>query len=166
MLSYSEKLRDPRWLSRRQHILQRADFRCEECDEPTRGLHVHHKLYRSGAEPWEYGDDELVALCSGCHADRHDADRVIREAIGHAKLDFVTRIHLALIVLGFCAATSKESERRCRKLAGSISEAACGSYFFICGFTAAKGDPRMKNPLRIDDSALATLISDLMQGRP
>jgi hypothetical protein len=158
MASYSEKLRDPRWLRRRREILQRAQGLCEECFVEGAALQVHHKSYRRGAEPWEYADDDLIALCGGCHADRHEIERIIKEASGHAELDDSMRIRLALMVLGFCATSSKASEDRCVDLSRQISEAAEASYWFICGFTAAKGDPRMREPIYLDQSELARWI--------
>lgn len=151
LLSYSEKLRDPRWQERRRVILDRADFSCEECGAEDIALHVHHKAYRRGAEPWEYEDDELIALCEGCHADRHEIYAIVHEALGRWDYDFVRRNHLALLVLGFCAAGSKEAEVRCMAIADRISDYGSGSSFFICGFSAGKGYPRHdpeQNPAR------------------
>lgn len=69
-LTYSEKLLDPRWQRKRLEVLERADFRCESCGSATETLHVHHKLYRRGAEPWEYdAATELASLCSTCHGE-------------------------------------------------------------------------------------------------
>jgi hypothetical protein len=75
--SYFELLKDPRWQRRRLEILQRSDFSCENCESADKTLHVHHKLYRKGAMPWDYSDDELQALCEDCHA----AEHVIREEL-------------------------------------------------------------------------------------
>jgi hypothetical protein len=67
MISYSERLKSPHWQRRRLEILSRANFRCEMCESTEKTLHVHHKLYRKGAMPWEYEDHELQALCADCH---------------------------------------------------------------------------------------------------
>jgi hypothetical protein len=162
MTSYAEKLRDPRWRERRLEILERAQFRCEECGEEAVTLHVHHKVYRRGAEPWEYFDHELIALCEGCHADRHAIESVIREALGYAGLHDISRMHLALMVLGFCAAASKESENRCVELADRISDHGYGSYWFICGYTAATGDPRMHKPKHLLRDDLDRWIHEML----
>ena len=34
-------------------------------------LHVHHKLYIENREPWQYKDENLITLCSDCHAEIH-----------------------------------------------------------------------------------------------
>lgn len=69
---YRGQLRDPRWQRRRLEIMQRADFSCEECSSKTRTLHVHHKIYRTGAMPWEYTDAELACICEDCHSAEHE----------------------------------------------------------------------------------------------
>jgi hypothetical protein len=35
------------------------------------GLNIHHKLYRSNSEPWDYSIDELQTLCNKCHSIVH-----------------------------------------------------------------------------------------------
>lgn len=78
--SYFELLKDPRWQRKRLEILNRSDFACENCQSTDKTLHVHHKLYRKGAMPWEYEDHELQALCENCHEDQH-AVRAALDAI-------------------------------------------------------------------------------------
>jgi 5-methylcytosine-specific restriction endonuclease McrA len=66
--TYSEKLRDPRWQKKRLLILDRDEWCCQQCFDGDSTLHVHHRRYRTGAEPWEYEDADLVTLCETCHA--------------------------------------------------------------------------------------------------
>lgn len=66
-MTYSEKLLDPRWQRRRLEILSRDDFTCRHCESKTRTLHVHHRYYITGREPWEYPDVALETLCTDCH---------------------------------------------------------------------------------------------------
>jgi hypothetical protein len=63
-VTYSEKLRDPRWQKRRLEIFQRDGFACVGCGS-TRELHCHHILY--SGEPWESEAKDLQTLCSTCH---------------------------------------------------------------------------------------------------
>lgn len=65
--SYLAKLRDPRWQKRRLQILQRDEWTCQKCQETTETLHVHHRRYIRGRDPWEYEDSLLVTLCAPCH---------------------------------------------------------------------------------------------------
>jgi hypothetical protein len=65
--TYSEKLKDPRWQKKRLEILQRDNWTCISCGGAKNTLHVHHKYYTYGNEPWEYSNDVLVTLCEHCH---------------------------------------------------------------------------------------------------
>ncbi len=69
--SYKALLRDPRWQRKRLEVMQRAHFRCERCGNPNLTLNVHHQVYRSGAKPWEYADQELECICEACHQLEH-----------------------------------------------------------------------------------------------
>lgn len=72
-MTYAEKLRDPRWQKRRLEILSRDNFTCQICGATDKTLHVHHKYYENGCEPW---DDDLViglvTLCEDCHESESD----------------------------------------------------------------------------------------------
>lgn len=69
--TYAEKLKDPRWQKKRLEIMQRDDFKCTQCNSSKKTLHVHHRFYLKGSEPWEYENDALRTLCEQCHAIRH-----------------------------------------------------------------------------------------------
>ena len=51
--------------------MQRDNFTCVNCGDTENQLHVHHKLYISGNDPWEYTDEQLITLCSKCHKLEH-----------------------------------------------------------------------------------------------
>ena len=65
--SYYEKLRDPRWQRKRLEVLERDGWACQLCDENTKTLNVHHRLYEKGRDPWDYPVETLVTLCEDCH---------------------------------------------------------------------------------------------------
>jgi hypothetical protein len=71
MATYSEKLKHPLWQKKRLEILQRDDFRCQICFDNETTLHVHHKRYTKGAQPWEYDDCDLATVCQNCHPEAH-----------------------------------------------------------------------------------------------
>lgn len=71
MSNYATLLRDPRWQRRRLEMLEKAGFKCEQCDCACIELHVHHKKYIAGRNPWEYSDSELIVLCKDCHEVAH-----------------------------------------------------------------------------------------------
>ena len=41
------------------------------------GLHVHHKYYVAGKNPWEYPVDALVTLCWHCHEEQHKGAKIM-----------------------------------------------------------------------------------------
>lgn len=67
MKTYGEKLRDPRWQRKRLEILTRDNFTCQMCKSTESELHVHHRSYESGRDPWDYKGNHYVTLCDACH---------------------------------------------------------------------------------------------------
>lgn len=65
--NYSKKLQDPRWQQKRLRVLERDNFSCKLCGSAKTTLDVHHHLYESGKDPWEYNDDVLDTYCRKCH---------------------------------------------------------------------------------------------------
>lgn len=70
-MSYSEKLKDPRWQKKRLQILARDKFTCINCGDDKNTLHVHHAMYL-GKNPWETPDECLDTLCEHCHEFEHE----------------------------------------------------------------------------------------------
>lgn len=62
---YAEKLRDPRWIKKRDELKVLANHTCNSCGATDKTLHVHHPFYKKEVEPWEY--ENLVVLCEDCH---------------------------------------------------------------------------------------------------
>lgn len=69
---YSEKLRNPKWQKKRLEILEAAGWKCQACDAEDNTLAVHHLIYLSGHEPWDYPNDHLECLCEDCHSFREE----------------------------------------------------------------------------------------------
>lgn len=68
---YFQKLLDPRWQKKRLEVLESAEWMCESCMDDSSTLHVHHKQYFNGREPWEYEAAQLAVLCAECHENSH-----------------------------------------------------------------------------------------------
>lgn len=64
---YQKKLLDPRWQRKRLEILNRDGFKCVECHSEYKTLHVHHKNYTFGLDPWDYPDTNFITFCEDCH---------------------------------------------------------------------------------------------------
>lgn len=71
-LTYSDKLKDPRWQKKRLQIFERDHWTCQWCFGTTKTLAVHHKVYKSKIEPWDYEDSELLTVCEDCHQYDYD----------------------------------------------------------------------------------------------
>jgi hypothetical protein len=78
-MTYSEKLKDPRWQKKRLEILSRDGFACQRCYDDESTLHVHHRRYIPGRDPWDYPPEMLVTLCAKCHDDETE---MLEESIG------------------------------------------------------------------------------------
>jgi hypothetical protein len=87
MATYFEKLKDPRWQKKRLEALQIADFHCQMCGDGTSTLHVHHKQYFKGRDPWEYDAMQLAVLCEDCHAAHHAEDDELHLVGSYLPLD-------------------------------------------------------------------------------
>jgi len=62
-----KKYKDPRWQKMRLKILERDGWCCQRCFDNKSTLHIHHRFYLKGREPWEYPSSALIALCEECH---------------------------------------------------------------------------------------------------
>lgn len=66
-MTYSEKLKDPRWQKKRLEILNRDEFTCQMCLDKESTLHVHHGYYEKNYNPWDYDSNTLHTVCENCH---------------------------------------------------------------------------------------------------
>ena len=66
-MTYSDKLKDPRWQKIRLEILARDEWKCASCEDSENTLHVHHIVYKKGNNPWDCDDIDLITLCKYCH---------------------------------------------------------------------------------------------------
>ena len=73
-ISYSEKLKNPKWQKKRLEILERDLWSCQGCYDTKSTLHVHHCYYKSGLDPWKYSNESLVTLCESCHKKESQSD--------------------------------------------------------------------------------------------
>lgn len=79
-MTYSEKLKDPRWQKKRLEVMERDGFKCRDCESTRKMLHVHHCGYR-GKNPWEAPLGLLLTLCVDCHENRQALERETRDKL-------------------------------------------------------------------------------------
>ena len=66
-MTYSDKLKDPRWQKKRLKILERDNWACVLCSDHESTLNVHHVEYNFKKDPWDYDNKYLWTLCNKCH---------------------------------------------------------------------------------------------------
>jgi hypothetical protein len=64
-MSYSDKLKSPKWQKKRLEVLNRDNFTCCKCGDTETELQVHHLKYTG--EPHEAPMEDLETLCKHCH---------------------------------------------------------------------------------------------------
>ena len=74
-MTYSDKLKDPRWQKKRLEILQRDNFTCRICKDIDSTLHVHHITYNGN--PFDADENDLITLCDKCHKTEHDLHQIM-----------------------------------------------------------------------------------------
>lgn len=70
-MAYETWLKRKEWQEKKIRVLIRDNNKCQcsTCKTPHLLLEVHHIEYLSyDLKPWEYPDDMLISLCSGCHS--------------------------------------------------------------------------------------------------
>lgn len=81
-MTYTEQLKDPRWLEVRVKILRRDGFTCVCCNESGKRMNVHHGVYFKDRMAWEYESKYLHTVCEDCHNLAHDFIDSINKRIG------------------------------------------------------------------------------------
>jgi len=108
-LTYSEKLKDPRWQKKRLEILERDGWACQECGAKDKTLFVHHGYYETGKEPWEYENETLHSLCEPCHNDGDDLRREVAKSVAHLPVRNMLNLWTALSFLIELSDSKQES---------------------------------------------------------
>lgn len=102
--TYFEKLKDPRWQKKRLEALEAAQWTCASCADKDSTLHVHHRQYFKGREPWEYEVGQLEVLCEDCHLLHHEQvepDPLLLAASFVPSHGYLNRDAAASLVAGF-----------------------------------------------------------------
>lgn len=124
-MTYSEKLKDPRWAAFRQHAIEFYGCECSNCSGNDTaqgdGIHVHHKRYIRDREPWEYDLDDVSVICGTCHDRIHACETkwrdMIRQMPAWAIQEFDT---MAEMVIGMQRGTQITWAARCKNMARDL----------------------------------------------
>jgi len=79
-MSYTDKLKDPKWQRRRLEIMERDGWRCQICGELDISLTVHHIRYLT-PNPWEAEGRDLITYCEFCNAMAHTMNGCIHNQL-------------------------------------------------------------------------------------
>ncbi len=105
-MTYSDKLRDPRWQRKRLEIFQRDNWTCLSCHGKDAELNVHHVVYRK-IDPWAYPDYLYQTLCSDCHEKRQELTDKAVDALRMAIMNVPTE-RLKIVSQRLCAEALEE----------------------------------------------------------
>lgn len=72
-LTYTQLLQLSEWRKRREQILIRDDYTCQDCGFKIH-LEVHHIEYKH-KYPWLSPDKDLITLCEICHTKKHSTNK-------------------------------------------------------------------------------------------
>ena len=92
MSDFFQKYKHPKWQAKRLSVLERDKFTCQQCRSAEKTLHVHHKIYRKSANPWDYADSDLITLCEDCHDAAGECAKALKEAIAQMHPSQVERL--------------------------------------------------------------------------
>lgn len=70
VLTYKAQYLHPNWQKLRLFILKRDNWKCINCLNENKTLHVHHKKYE-GKYVWDTDPKFLETLCEECHSKEH-----------------------------------------------------------------------------------------------
>lgn len=146
--TYWEKLKDPRWQKKRLEAMQAAEFTCQVCMDQESTLHVHHKQYFKGREPWEYEVAQLSVLCEGCHEYQHKSEDAYNLVGSYLDLDGPRdRDTAACVVAGFTGGTCPDDvfdpfAYMCGLIAKKIMSVSTNYYDLIAVSDFSERDPK------------------------
>lgn len=108
-MTYSEKLKDPRWQKLRLRVFERDKWTCRDCGANDRPLHAHHAYYEKGKDPWDYPDYDILCLCEQCHDEKHSLMSGIQSTTSLLKNSTINKIGL-MSYFGYFISKSGQSE--------------------------------------------------------
>jgi len=96
MSDFSDMFRDPRWLERKEELLEAAGRLCEDCGpdaSDTDDVDVHVCYYPKNKSVWQFPTQALKVLCKSHMAKRQRFERELRKTAA-----FLSTADLGLLV--------------------------------------------------------------------
>jgi len=82
-MTYQEQIKSPKWQKKRLETLNLWNYTCQICDAKDKMLNVHHIIYDSKRQLWDYDDSELLVLCEDCHKEWHSTMNDVMKQIAY-----------------------------------------------------------------------------------
>jgi len=96
MADFADKFEDPRWKRKRDDLLSRRNYECEDCGELHRDAQVHICYYTKGRKLWEYPDRAYKCYCPRHRIMRQRVEDDLKEILADFSIDELDSLHLAL----------------------------------------------------------------------
>lgn len=123
-MTYSEKLKDPRWQKLRLQVFERDKWTCRDCGANDKPLHAHHTYYDKGADPWDYNENAIMCLCENCHQIRHMITDAISRFTGLMPIEML-EIMLQVSRFSYIIYTSKNYDQANSELKNAKENLLC-----------------------------------------
>ena len=78
--------------------MQRDQFTCQACGSKENTLHVHHRSYVFGNEPWDYPDTNFITLCWECHESEEFSKTDVQDKIRQLLQEGYTYENLSFLI--------------------------------------------------------------------
>src|SRR5699024_10572844 len=101
---------------KRLNVLARDNFQCQDCQSTTETLHVHHKQYEYGKDPWDYDDSYLITLCEYCHQSEEHAKQSLKDVTHDLLIEGHTYRQLVPLLSSLISASPLSQEDRIHAL--------------------------------------------------
>ena len=110
-MSYSEKLKNPKWDKFRSDYTEHFKIRensekvfCEWCLNEDDEIHLHHIRYKKGGGPWDSDFEDVMFLCRQCHKKYHEFKEEALLLLDEILVDY-NKANSFMNILYLCAKT-------------------------------------------------------------
>ncbi len=79
--NYNRQLQSDQWQAFSKTIRRERGNVCHICKQSNKVTHVHHIFYDFDRPLHEYGQDEVLLLCAGCHKQLHEQLKSFRKHV-------------------------------------------------------------------------------------
>lgn len=98
---------------KRLEALESQGWACECCGEDGEQLHVHHKRYLKGHNPWDYDVEQLAVVCGDCHKSLGEQNALLNKVLSLVPVhDPIGSLDLPYLIAGMYGIEIETENRR------------------------------------------------------